>query len=280
MSYTTTINLNKQQTGLFLCLGCLSLLFTYGVLSYHSQAPELASRFLAPCLSHPFGTDWLGRDMLIRTMRGLGLSLRTGLIAAFIATIAGTIVGIGSGIRGGRLDAFLTWLMDIFMSLPHIVLLILLSFAVGGGLKGAVFAVAASHWPRLARVIRMETLQVRQSQFVRQAEHFGKSPSWIAYKHILPNVIPQAGVGFVLLFPHALAHEAGLSFLGLGLPPHLPAVGVLLADSMRHLATGRWWLALLPGLSLLAVILIFDHLGHRLQHHFGHSTREDNHAAH
>jgi len=225
----------------------------------------LPDRNQAPSLAHPLGTDWLGRDMLTRTLHGLVLSLRVGLLAALISAVIGTVLGLCSAIFGGIVDTIITWLVDLFYSLPHLVLLILISFALGGGLRGALIAVAVTHWPGLTRVIRAEALQVTSSDYVQLSAKLGRSRWWIARYHLLPHIAPQFLVGLILLFPHAILHEAGLTFVGIGLSPHTPAIGIILSESMRHLSTGYWWLGVFPGLALLIAVKAFDILGEQVR---------------
>ena len=135
----------------------------------------------------------------------------------------------------------------------------------GGGVKGVILAVGLTHWPRLARLLRHETQRVLASDYVAVSRGLGRSPLWIARRHLLPHLIPQIIAGFVLIFPHAILHEAGLSFLGLGVPPHLPSIGVILSESLRALGSGLWWLAFFPGLGLLLVALSFEIFGESLR---------------
>lgn len=214
-----------------------------------------------PSLSHPFGTDWLGRDMLTRTLRGLTTSVGVGLLAASISALIALLLGTLAATRGGTTDALVGWLVDLFMSVPHIVLIILIAFAIGGGMQGIIIAVALTHWPSLTRVVRAEVLALRESEFIQVARGLGRSSVWVALNHMVPHVLPQFLVGLILLVPHAILHEAGVTFLGFGLSPHKPAVGVILSESMRQLSTGRWWLALLPGLALLVTVRAFDIIG-------------------
>jgi len=225
----------------------------------------LTERNQVPGLDHPFGTDWLGRDMLTRTIRGLGLSLMVGLLAASISAMLGLLLGTLSATLGGKVDLMITWLIDLFFSLPHLVLLILISFVLGGGLRGVIIAVAFTHWPGLARIIRAEVLQLKSAEYIQLSARLGHSPAWIARHHMLPHLIPQFIVGLILLFPHAILHEAGITFIGIGLSPHTPAIGIILSESMRHLSTGYWWLAVLPGAALLIVVKIFDVLGENVR---------------
>lgn len=226
--------------------------------------PDFDARLLPPSPTHPLGTDRLGRDMLARTLAGLGLSLRIGLLAAALSAAIALALALLSGI-GRRADAAVAFATDAALGLPHLVLLILVAFALGGGTEGVVVAVAVTHWPRLARVLRAELQAVQGAEFVQASRRFGRSRLFVLRRHILPHLLPQALVGFVLLFPHAILHEAGLTFLGFGLEPSRPAIGILLAEATRSLAAGHWWLALFPGLALVLAALAFDALGNALR---------------
>lgn len=252
--------------GIVLCLLFLGLVISStSLLGQEGLRTNLEARNQSPHLAAPFGTDWLGRDMLTRTLMGLSLSLRVGLLAAAVSAVIAITLGVLAGVFGGWVDAVISWLVDVFLSLPHLVLLILISFAVGGGVTGVVVAIALTHWPSLTRVIRAETLAVKSTDYVHLSARLGRSPWWIARRHMLPHLVPQFLVGLILLFPHAILHEAGLTFVGIGLSPHTPAIGIILAESMRHLSTGYWWLAVLPGLALLLSVKAFDILGENVR---------------
>ena len=226
---------------------------------------QLDNRIAAPSWAHPFGTDPLGRDMLTRTIKGLAVSMRVGLIASAGATFIALALGILSALNRW-LDMAIGLLIDLTMALPHLVLLILISFALGGGTQGVIIAVAVTHWPGLARLVRAEVRQVLSADYVQVSRLLGQNGWHVAARHVLPHVLPQALVGAVLLFPHAILHEAGMTFLGFGLEPHLPAIGILLSESMRYISAGWWWLAALPGVCLLLMVLTFEQvaLGLRL----------------
>ena len=228
-------------------------------------APNYEARRLAPSLSHLFGTDNLGRDMFYRTVCGLSTSIQIGLLSALISSVIALLLGSLSAIFGGKVDQIVSFMVDLCMGVPHLILLILISIAVGGGAAGVITGVAVTHWPNLTRVIRAEVMQIRSAQYVQIARKLGKSNWHIAAKHIVPHVFPQYLVGLILLFPHAILHEAAITFLGYGLPLDTPAVGVILAESMKHLATGMWWLAFFPGIALLLMTQLFDVVGDYLR---------------
>jgi peptide/nickel transport system permease protein len=226
-----------------------------------AQTTGLADRNLSPSWEHLFGTDRLGRDMLARTLSGLRLSLLVGTSAALISAAIAVVFACSAAVFGGVVDRAVSWLVDAFLALPHLVLLILLAFTFGGGTQAVVIAVAVTHWPTLTRVLRGQARQVVTSDYVAVARGLGRTGWAIATGHLARHLLGHVVVGTVLLFPHAILHEAALSFLGLGVDPAEPSIGVLLAESMRYLTAGAWWLALLPGLCLLIVVKLVDTIG-------------------
>ncbi len=216
---------------------------------------------LPPSTSHPYGTDALGRDLFLRTLKGLSVSITVGILASLISAVIAVLVGIAAATGSKRLDAFIGWVIDLVMGVPHTVLIILISFALGRGMKGMLAGIAATHWCSLARLIRAEVLQLRSRPYVAVSRKLGKSGSWILIHHLLPHLFPQFLVGLILMFPHAILHEASISFLGFGLPPEQPAIGIILSESMRYLSTGMWWPAVLPGMTLVLIVLLIDKLG-------------------
>lgn len=217
-----------------------------------------------PSFEHIFGTDWLGRDMFQRTMKGLGLSIQIGAGAAILSTIIAIALALISSFSK-YLDSFIMWLVDLFLSVPHILLIIIISISLGGGALGVILGVALTHWTTLTRVLRAEIKKIKTSDYVKLSKNLGKSKWFIFRKQIFPLIISQIIVGTILIFPHAIMHEAGVTFLGFGLSPHEPAIGIILSESMKYLATGDWWLALFPGIALLIVVLLFDIAGENIK---------------
>ena len=240
--------------------------FAAGILIPDSAVePDFANTRQAPSFAHPFGTDWLGRDLFLRTLKGLSVSLTVGVFASLISAVIAVFVGIAAAMGSKTVDSIINWIIDLVMGIPHLVLVILVSFACGRGLKGLLFGIAVTHWTSLARLIRGEVMQLRSQQYIAISRRLGKSSGWILVHHLLPHLIPQFFVGMILMFPHAILHEASISFLGYGLPPEQPAIGIILSESMKYLSAGMWWLAVCPGLLLMAIVLLIDRFGDNLR---------------
>jgi peptide/nickel transport system permease protein len=244
----------------------LSAVYASGVLIPESAyASSFMNAKQPPSWEHPFGTDSLGRDLLMRTLKGMSISMTVGLVASIISAVIAVFVGIAAATGSKRVDAFINWTIDLVMGVPHTILVILISFAFGRGLKGLLFGIAATHWCSLARLIRGEVLQLRSQQYVAVSRRLGKSSGWILVNHLLPHLVPQFFVGLVLMFPHAILHEASVSFLGYGLPPEQPAIGIILSESMKYISAGMWWTAVFPGLVMVLIVLLVDRLGDNLR---------------
>ena len=259
----------RQSTLLFLLVSVVILagITVAGVfLEEQAAVTDFTRTNLAPGRAFWFGTDWMGRDMFIRTIAGLSLSIRIGVLTAAVSAAAALVLGTAAATLGRRADSVISWCIDLVMGIPHILLVMLISIACGRGFAGVVAGVSLSHWPSLARVIRGEVLQLRNAPYILVAEKLGVSKLQIAGRHMLPHLFPQFLTGLILLFPHAILHEASVTFLGFGLSSEQPAIGVILSESMQYLTTGRWWLALFPGLSLVLVVGLFALLGERVRY--------------
>ena len=261
--------LNQRQRALllsaFAALVLLAVTVAGLLLADAAVVTDFSRKNLAPCLAYPFGTDWMGRDMLARTLTGLSLSIRIGVLTAAVSAVVALAVGTAAATLGRRVDAVLSWCIDLVMGIPHILLVMLISLAFGKGFVGVVAGVSLSHWTSLARLLRGEVLQLRGTPYVLTAEKLGRTKLQVARDHLLPHLLPQFLTGLILLFPHALLHEASVTFLGFGLSSEQPAIGVILSESMSYLTTGKWWLAFFPGLALVATVALFALLGDRLR---------------
>ncbi len=262
--------LNNRRAALallliFCALLLLAIAFAGVAMKDAAMTADFSRKNLAPCAQYPFGTDWMGRDMFARTLCGLSMSIRIGSLTACLSALIALGLASFAAMAGRAADAAISWLIDLIMGVPHILLLILVSFAAGKGFKGVVIGITLSHWMSLARVLRGEMLQLQQSVYVGAARKLGVSGACIIAKHMLPHVLPQFLVGLILLFPHAILHEASITFLGFGLSPEQPAIGIILSESMRYLAMGKWWLAAFPGLALMITVALFYLAGSSLR---------------
>ena len=242
----------------------ITILITGSMIDPEKFSIDLINKNQSPSMVHIFGTDWIGRDMFFRTLKGLSISMKIGVLSSIISGVIAVILGIIGPTCGKRVDGVITWFIDLVLSVPHTLIIILISMAAGGGLKGIVLGVSLTHWTSLTRVIRAEVMQVKEAEYTKIARNFGKSNFYIAKNHILPHIIPQLLVGIVLIFPHAILHESSVTFLGFGLQSHEPAIGIILSESMKYLTSGKWWLAFFPGLSLVLVSIMVDNMGKKI----------------
>lgn len=219
------------------------------------QAVDLAAKLLPPSPGHPFGTDDLGRDLLLRCVYGLRVSLLVGVAAALTATVIGTAVGATAGALGGWVDRGVMRVVDTISSVPHLLLGIFIVAMFRPGVWPVVVSVALTHWLSTARIVRAEVLSLRGRPYIDAAVSGGASRWRVAVRHLLPAVLPQAGLAAVLMVPHAMWHESALSFLGLGLPTHTASLGTLIQSARGSLLDGQWWPTLFPGLFIIVPTL-------------------------
>lgn len=242
----------------------IGVTITGWLLSEKSMEVDFSRANLPPSKDFIFGTDWMGRDMLSRTLYGLSMSIRIGIITAGISASIALILGTIAAFGGKFADGLISWITDLMMGVPHMLLLILIAFACGKGFLGVIIGVTLTHWPSLARVIRSEVLSLKNSGYIHVSQKLGVSKIKIVKDHMLPHLLPQFLLGLVLLFPHAILHEASITFLGFGLSPEQPAIGIILSESMRYLSMGKWWLGLFPGLFLVLIVISFDYAGRNI----------------
>lgn len=235
-----------------------------GLTTPADYAVDPMTRLQPPSLAYPLGTDLLGRDMLWRTLDGIGLSLTVGMLAASLSVLIACVMAVLASMHRWA-ERFVLGATELTLGLPHLVLLLMIAYALGGGISAVIFAIAVTHWPRLSRLLAAETQRLMAHDAVMVSRKLGRSQLWIGWYHIAPHLWPHLLVGFVVMFPHAILHEAGLSFLGMGAQPHEPSIGILLAESLNGLSAGFWWLAVFPGLMLVVVAGAFEVLGNQLQ---------------
>jgi peptide/nickel transport system permease protein len=251
------------------------------VLAPHNpEVGVLGDRFRPPAwqtngtFDHLLGTDHLGRDVLSRLIFGARISVVVGLMVIIVAGAVGTTLGIVSGYLGRWVDQVIMRVTDAWLALPALMLAIFLAAIIGPGISNIIIILAAVWWTRYARVIRGEVLSVRERDFVRLAVVAGCSKWTIMRKHILPNVVNSAIVLATLQLGQVIIAEAGLSFLGVGVPPPQPAWGLMLADGKKGLMAGYWWLTVLPGGCIMLMVLSANLLGDWLRVKFDPQLRQ------
>ena len=215
---------------------------------------------VGPSRTFPFGTDGLGRDVLVRVAYGTRVSLLVAVASSALAVFFGAVIGIAAGWFGGWTDTILSRLMDVVLSLPFLVFALALVAVAGPSLTISIVVIAFFSWASVGRIVRGQTLSLRENEYVGAARLLGASNARIMFVEILPNVAATIVVYATLLIPSAIAFEATLSFLGLGVVPPTPSWGNMLADSIFYYKVA-WWFVVFPGAALLGTTLAFNVLG-------------------
>jgi peptide/nickel transport system permease protein len=215
---------------------------------------------VGPGRRFPLGTDNLGRDLLVRIVYGARISLLVGVASTLLAVCAGVLVGIAAGYYGGAVDTFLARFMDVVLSFPFLLFAVALVSIVGPSLTVSILVIAFFSWAAVGRIVRGQTLAIREREYVEAARSLGASDLRIMLVDVLPNLAAPIIVYTTLLIPTAIVFEATLSFLGLGVVPPTPTWGNTLADSLQFYQVA-WWFVLFPGVALLATTLAFNLLG-------------------
>ena len=210
--------------------------------------------------TYPLGTDQLGRDVFSRIIYGARISFVVALSVILLGASVGTIVGLLSGYMGKRVDDVLMRLTDAQLSIPMIFLALTLVGVLGANLQNIIIVIAITSWPRYARLIRAETLSLKEQPFVDLAVVAGCKDRRILLRHILPNVVPSMIVLATLDIPRVILFEAMLSFLGLGIQPPTPSWGGMISDGRAYM-TVAWWMVTLPGITLVIVALACNLIG-------------------
>jgi len=253
------------------------LLVVFGPLAWRVQINDIdfSARLNTPSAKHPFGTDDLGQDIFARVLYGGRISLAVGLSAMLMAMVVGVTIGAVAGISRGAVDAALMWLTDLFLSLPLLPLLLVLTYLFRDGLKGAfgpeigvfmlvVVVIGAFGWMPVARLVRAQFFSLREKEFVEAARALGASVPRQVVRHILPNSLGPVIVAGTINVAAAIIAESTLSFLGLGFPPDIPTWGRILFDAKEYLDIAPHW-ALFPGTAIFLAVLCINFVGDGLR---------------
>ncbi|MEM9439427.1 MAG: ABC transporter permease [Pseudomonadota bacterium] len=211
------------------------------------------------------GTDGAGRDLWSAILYGLRISLSVGVLSGFIALLVGMVVGLVAAYAGGRTDTLIMRVVDLQLSFPAVLVALMLLAILGKGIDKIIIALIVAQWAYYARTVRGSALVERSKDYVEAAACLGLSHGRILFRHILPNCLPPLIVVGTVQTAHAIALEATLSFLGVGLPQTEPSLGLLIANGFEYMLSGRYWIAVFPGMALLLTIVAINLVGDQLR---------------
>ena len=211
------------------------------------------------------GTDKYGRDLLSRMLVGIRISLSIGFVAVFISLLIGISLGALAGFYGGKIDAAIMWLINVTWSIPTLLLVIAITLALGKGFWQVFIAVGLTMWVEVARVVRGQVMSVKNMQYVTAARALGFTNGRIIVKHILPNILAPVIVISAANFAAAILIESGLSFLGIGAQPPMPSWGAMIKDHYSYIILGKAYLAIIPGLGIMSLVMAFMLIGNALR---------------
>ncbi len=262
--------LNMFRTNRAALLGLIVILlivlmavFAPLITRYDPNALDLANMNQPPSAEHWFGTDDLGQDVFTRVIYGGRISLMIGFVPSLISLILGTALGLMAGYMGRRVDAVIMRLADIVLAFPSLLLAMVVMYTLGSSILNMFIALSIINWAGTARVVRAQTLALKEKEFVEAARSMGVSRWKIAFRHILPNCLPNLIVLFTLDIPGAIMWESSMSFLGVG-DPNAASWGLMVSQGKGY-AYMCPWLILAPGIAILVTVMAFNFLGDGLR---------------
>jgi peptide/nickel transport system permease protein len=242
----------------------LCAVFADMIAPYSPTKVNLNQQFQPPSLEHIFGTDVYGRDIFSRVLYGSRISLVIGLVPASISMIIGATIGVIGGFRGGWIDTTLMRTGDVVMAFPSLILAMVVTYTLGASLFTLFVALSVVGWAGAARVVRAQTLSLKEREFVTAAQAVGVRRSRTMFRHIIPNCLAPIIVLLTLGIPAAIMAEAGLSFLGVGAQPPTPSWGLMINEAQEYMFSAPW-ASILPGVAILITVLAFNFVGDGLR---------------
>lgn len=242
----------------------LLTVFANAVAPYDPTKINLLDRLKGPSMQHWFGTDDCGRDLLSRVLYGGRISLQIGLVPTLISMVIGTVLGLISGYFGKKTDFLIMRLADVVLAFPSLLLAMVIMYTLGASMLNLFIALSVISWAKTARIIRAQTLSLKQSEFIEAAKSMGVRKWVVMFRHILPNCLPSLIVLFTLNIPASILQEASLSFLGVGAQPPDTSWGLMISQGQQYFFQSPW-LIIAPGVAILVVVLAFNFLGDGLR---------------
>lgn len=257
---------NRMAMAGLIMVGCLVFvaLFVSFISPHDPYRVALNEQFLPPSTTYWLGTDNFGRDLLTRILYGARISLVVGIVPSFISLMIGAVLGVVSGYYGGRVDFMIMRLADMMIAFPSLLLAMVVMYTLGANLFNIFIALSLVGWAGVARVVRAQTLAVKEKEFIEAARANGTKKVAIMVGHIFPNVVPTLIVLFSLSIPDAIMWESSLSFLGVGVQPPEASWGLLVAKGKEYLFSAPL-VAIMPGVAILITVLAFNFVGDGLR---------------
>ncbi|MBQ7737446.1 MAG: ABC transporter permease [Oscillospiraceae bacterium] len=249
---------------IILCLLIICAIFAPVIAPYGIDEQNSQTRFIAPCLQFPFGTDNFGRDIFSRVIYGARISLQVGLISVAVSCVIGGVLGAIAAFYGGVVDNVIMRFLDVLMAIPGMVLAVAIAASLGPSLNNMMIAIGLGHAPGFARVVRASVLSIKEQEYVEAARLMGDSDFVIIMKHIIPNSLAPMIVQATLNVGRSVISAASLSFLGLGIQPPTPEWGAMLSASRAYLRD-YWWMCAFPGLAILLTVFSLNLVGDGLR---------------
>jgi len=259
---------NKASLSGLVILTVITLLSIFGpyFLKFDFYETDWNSIYLPPDFEsgHYFGTDGNGRDLLVRILYGGRLSLTIGIIATLVSVLIGVTYGTISGFFGGKLDITMMRIVEILYAMPYLIFVIILMVIFGRNIYLLFLAIGAVEWLTMARIVRGQTISIKEKEFIEASRSLGQSSAFIILKHIIPNLAGTIIVYITLMVPSVIILESFLSFLGLGVQEPLTSWGVLISEGSRDMETA-WWLLIFPGLFMVLTLASLNFIGDGLR---------------
>ena len=257
------LELKKDKVALFSMLYLVAIIFIaifVGFLGMDPDSIDVSNMLSPPSNKFWFGTDEMGRDYFARVLYGGRISLVVGILAMATSVIIGVIIGTASGFFGGHIDNFLMRIVDVFSSIPWIIMVTVFALLFKKGLASIIFVIGLFSWMEIARLVRAESLSAREREYVKYAEFIGCTPINIITSHIIPSVFPTIITAATAAVANAIMTESALSFLGLGIQQPMSSWGSLLQSSQQYLQMAPY-MAVLPGILIILTIFSFNKMG-------------------